>query len=559
MTHSSALSVWDDFEVPAHVRGRGVTLNIHDQLSAFVPQQPGAYLRISSDRFGLEAGVERQLEDSQDTRTRLGWDAFAKVYKENDTSAFKKKKIIRPDGSIDWVVVRPKFRQLLADLASGVIDGVVFYDLDRLVRQPRDLEDLIDVVEYVKRPVIGATGGRMNLINDSDRHMARMMCVMALKSSEDTARRVARMHLSLAQEGRIQGRIAYGWVRKGPAKGTTIPTEAAVVQNIFTSCLTGETAYSIATRLNREGIRPPEAKLWSSTMVNKMLRNPRYAGMVSYSGRHRLDPSTPWDGWSLVLFDDTGRPLRGNWQPIIDPSIWSQVQFDLQLRRQRRGIPAGTQRAPVTNRYLLSGILHCGRCGRGMVGNAHRQQTGTIYHSYRCPPNAFGGCGRTFIATAPAEQAITEGMEAFLTRMLTAATSPQSEESEEQRRSLQARLEKELTRKQDLLNRWTAGTLQDIGVGDEDYFTLLAGLTRKIARLREAVTATDRSPSRATPAQDLLNGWRTGTLRQRRAILKRYLHGIDVLPPAPANGADPTSRLRERLHPRWKTLDEIDT
>lgn len=32
----------------------------------------------------------------------------------------------------------------------------------------------------------------MNLINDSDRHMARMMCVMALKPSEDTARRVAR-------------------------------------------------------------------------------------------------------------------------------------------------------------------------------------------------------------------------------------------------------------------------------------------------------------------------------------------------------------------------------
>ncbi|MFF4948699.1 hypothetical protein [Streptomyces chattanoogensis] len=34
---------------------------------------------------------------------------------------------------------------------------------------------------------MGATGGHMNLINDNDRHMARMMCVMALKSCEDTA------------------------------------------------------------------------------------------------------------------------------------------------------------------------------------------------------------------------------------------------------------------------------------------------------------------------------------------------------------------------------------
>ncbi|WP_078971341.1 recombinase family protein [Streptomyces chattanoogensis] len=37
-------------------------------------------------------------------------------------------------------------RLLLAGLAHGVIDGVIFYDLDRLVRQPRDLEDLIDSV-----------------------------------------------------------------------------------------------------------------------------------------------------------------------------------------------------------------------------------------------------------------------------------------------------------------------------------------------------------------------------------------------------------------------------
>ncbi|MEU7131126.1 hypothetical protein AB0A19_33350, partial [Streptomyces lydicus] len=29
---------------------------------------------------------------------------------------------------------------------------MIFYDLDRLVRQPRDLENLIDIVEYVKRP-----------------------------------------------------------------------------------------------------------------------------------------------------------------------------------------------------------------------------------------------------------------------------------------------------------------------------------------------------------------------------------------------------------------------
>ncbi|MFI9101830.1 recombinase family protein [Streptomyces fildesensis] len=71
---------------------------------------------------------------------------------ENDTSGFKKRKVVRDDGTIGWIVIRPQFRQLLADLASGVIDGVIFHDLDRLLRQPRDLEDLIGIVKYVHRP-----------------------------------------------------------------------------------------------------------------------------------------------------------------------------------------------------------------------------------------------------------------------------------------------------------------------------------------------------------------------------------------------------------------------
>ncbi|MFJ9419751.1 recombinase family protein [Streptomyces sp. NPDC101227] len=129
-------------------------------------------MRLSSDRFGLEAGVDRRLEDAEDSRARLRWGPFVKIHKENDTSAFKKRKIVKADGPVDWMVPRPEFRQLLADLAHDVIDGVILYDLDRLVRQPRDLEDLIDIVEYVKHPETGATGGRMSLINGSDPHMA---------------------------------------------------------------------------------------------------------------------------------------------------------------------------------------------------------------------------------------------------------------------------------------------------------------------------------------------------------------------------------------------------
>jgi DNA invertase Pin-like site-specific DNA recombinase len=547
------LSLWDDIDIPPHARGGTVTLNLYDHLSAYLPKRPGAYLRISSDRFGLEAGVERQREDTEDTRARLRWGAFAKIYKENDTSAFKKRKVTRPDGSVDWVVLRPKFRLLLADLAAGVIDGVVFYDLDRLVRQPRDLEDLIDVVEYVQRPAVGATGGRMNLINDSDRHMARMMCVMALKSSEDTARRVARQHLSCAQSGRIQGRIGYGWTRTGPDKGTRLHPEAKVIEGLFQDVLSGETAYSVAVALNRCGITPPAAARWSSTMVNKILRNSRYAGMVAYAGRHRIDPATAWDGWSHVLFDDDGHPLLGCWEPIVEPKIWSQVQFELQLRRQRQGIPPGTGLPAVTSKYLLSGILTCGRCGRGLVGHKDKaKQTRT----YRCPPPGHGGCSGTSIAAAPAEQAIEEGIIRFLQNLLRTPVAGPSDDTETLT-DLRATLEHDSSRKQALLNRWSEGTLTQAGLTEEDLYQLLAGLNRKISRLRDAIAAAEGHPPTPNPEADVLNGWHNGTLHQRRALLKRYLQRIKVLPPVQANVFNRSPLVRERLSPVWRGEHEI--
>ncbi|MHA6757850.1 recombinase family protein [Streptacidiphilus sp. PAMC 29251] len=530
----STLSAWDDFEVPPMARRGQVTLNLHDHLTAYVPKRPAAYLRISSDRFGLEAGVDRQQVDADDTRKRLRWPEFTKVYKENDTSAFKKKKMVKDDGTIDWVVVRPQFRQLLADLAAGIIDGVIFYDLDRLVR--------------------GATGGHMNLINDSDRHMARIMCVMALKSSEGTSRRAARMHLASAQDGKIQGRIAYGWVRKGLDKGKRIASEAELVTRIYLDCLSGKTSYAIATDLNRKGVQAPAAKLWSSTMVNKMLRNPRYAGMVSYAGQHRVDAATDWDGWSKVLFDDAGRPLLGCWEQIIAPKDWSQVQFELQLRRQKRGLGPEQSRPAVALKYLMSGIFECGRCGRGLVGGWPGRKADPNRREYYCPPSARGGCNGTSIAAETAEGAVDEAIVAYLSKLF---EQPTFDDYRDPARiqALNITLEEESTRKHELIRRWTEGALADVGLAEDDYFQMLGGVNRKISALRvEIAGAEGEGPSQAS-LEEILHGWHNGTLQQRRAILKRYLHGIVIVAPAPTG--DRSAGIKDRLKPRWKTMAEL--
>ncbi|WP_081423178.1 recombinase family protein [Leifsonia xyli] len=49
-----------------------------------------------------------------------------------------------PSGEKVRRVIRPKFRTMLQLLANDGGDVLIAYDLDRAVRDPRDLEDLID-------------------------------------------------------------------------------------------------------------------------------------------------------------------------------------------------------------------------------------------------------------------------------------------------------------------------------------------------------------------------------------------------------------------------------
>ncbi|MBA2772736.1 MAG: recombinase family protein, partial [Nocardioidaceae bacterium] len=137
------------------------------------PVRAAILVRISDDRAGDAAGVGRQEKDARALADRLGWQV-SEVIIENDVSAFKRRTVTLPDGSTALRVLRPGFRRLLELLTLGQVDGMIAYDLDRVARDPRDLEDLIDVVEQTRAPVESVSGS-LRLANDSDITMARVM------------------------------------------------------------------------------------------------------------------------------------------------------------------------------------------------------------------------------------------------------------------------------------------------------------------------------------------------------------------------------------------------
>ena len=112
----------------------------------------GVYLRRST--LAQEDSLGLQDEDTGDYAAERSATAV-KVYPEDGKSAWKRKRVVLPSGAVGYRVIRLRFAELLADLRTGAVEGAVVYDLDRLTRDLRDLEDAIEVVEAYGRPIVG--------------------------------------------------------------------------------------------------------------------------------------------------------------------------------------------------------------------------------------------------------------------------------------------------------------------------------------------------------------------------------------------------------------------
>jgi DNA invertase Pin-like site-specific DNA recombinase len=230
------------------------------------------YVRISDDPEGTERGVDRQEADCRAFAAARGWEV-AVVFRENDTSAFKQRVVTLPSGERVRRVIRPEFRAMLKFLADGEAGVMVAYDLDRAVRDPRDLEDLIDAKVLSGFRVCSVTGS-LRLDTDADVAMARVLVAMANKSSADTARRVARAARQQAVEGAWHGgRPPFGYRPEG-GRLVVVPERADLVREAAARILAGESVYRVLMDWKDRGVRSTTGAVWTDRALKIVLRAP---------------------------------------------------------------------------------------------------------------------------------------------------------------------------------------------------------------------------------------------------------------------------------------------
>lgn len=311
-------------------------------VTATTPRRAAIYLRQSLDRHGDELAVSRQREDCEEICRARGWQVV-RVFTDNSLSASKA------------TVQRPAYEELLTAYRNREFDALVCYDLDRLTRQPRQLEDWIDAAEAGDLLMVTANG-EADFTTDAGRLFARVKAAVARSETERKGARQTRA----ARQRAAQGKPAKGVRPMGyELDGTVIPQEAAVVRRVFDAFAAGDSLVGIARALNADAVPTRRGGPWRPSTVRTLLLNARYSGRQVYKGE--------------VL------DVAGQWEAIVPEDTFALVQARLTDPRRK------TNRVGHDRKHLGSGLYRCGTCG----GNV-RAWSG---HRYRCADACFSRSG----------------------------------------------------------------------------------------------------------------------------------------------------------------------
>ncbi len=448
------------------------------------------YARISEDRHN-GAGVERQLEDCLALATRKGWELTPTPYVDNDVSAsrYSRKR-------------RPQYRDLLGAVREGKVNRIVAWHMDRLYRQPKELEQLIDMAEAGQVEIVSVTGGDLDLGTSDGRMVARMLVSVAAKSSEDTSSRLLRQRHQARLEGRpTGGRLPFGWLDQV----TPDPKESRVLLAAMDNVLAGASLNDIAREWTAAGIH---GRNWNSGDVSSILTMPRHAGLVVHRGE-------------IVGL--------GQWPALLPRARWEQVCAVVRGRARNVGVPR--------RRSMLTGIVVCGKCGASMT----RSVGGRGARLWRChvgPGNV--GCGGVSIRAEQLEPVIVHAVWQRVDTLDLAAILSTAED-----RPDYANVAEELAalerREDDAAASFGAGR---ITVRAMERITGDLEAQRTVLRARLARHANrDALSTYAGRSGALRAAWPLLTDDQRRTIIAETLGKVTILPASGSGRRFDTSRI----------------
>ncbi len=346
------------------------------------PLTPAAlYARVSSDRQDVDLSVSAQLRALKDYARANGY-SVAREY----------------EAESGRVADRPQFREMIEEGSKpkAPFEVILVWKFSRFTRKREHAVAFksmlrrkgIRVVSITEHADDSPTGKLMEAIIESVDEFY----------SENLAEDVVRGMREAASRGFFLGSTSpFGYKRVKVSDGVkerpTLeidPAAAPVVKELFQSSLSGNGLMEICKALNDRGVTN-RGKRWYKGGLHYLLTNEAYTGTAVWGrtskGEKAQDPVR----------------VEGAWLALV-----SREMFDAVQEAMRNRAPKVQRPARVGSRFLLSGLLKCGVCGRPYSGQGAKSGQFAYYICGTLFREGAGMCSARYLNAPRVEDFVVE-------------------------------------------------------------------------------------------------------------------------------------------------------
>ena len=311
-----------------------------------------AYCRVSTDsEEQLVSYANQKKVYTEMIGSRKDW-CFAGLFADEGKSGTRADK-------------RPEFNKMINACLARKIDYIITKSVSRFAR---NTVDCLDYVRMLKSKGIGVYFEEQQidtLKTDSELYLV-IYAGFAQSESESISKNIIWTVRNKFEEGIpvFMYKRFLGYRKGADGEPEIVPSEAAIVEQIFNLYLAGETVDNISKMMKAEHYQIPGKNIsFSKGMIMSMLANERYCGDAI------LQKSVTVDCIEKKRKKNTGEApmyyVQNSHPAIIDRITFNKVQEELARRRAKS--PASSKTTITStgkySRYALTDVLICGECG----------------------------------------------------------------------------------------------------------------------------------------------------------------------------------------------------
>jgi site-specific DNA recombinase len=500
------------------------------------------YARVSSQRQADEATIQSQV-------------ATMEQRVATDGGRVESEMRFLDEGYSGGTLQRPALERLRDLIHAGGVDRLYVHNPDRLARKYVHQALLLEEFARQRVDVVFLTSPRGNASPEGEL-LLQMQGMIAEYERAKILERTRRGRRFNARQGRVSvlssAPYGYRYVRKregdGEARYEVVEDEARRVREMFRwVAIEGLTLAAVSRRLSEQKIATRTGRRrWDQATIRGLLLNPAYYGQAEW-GKTRMEPRTGPVRRRRGQPETPRQPhVARPTQPqererIAVPALIGKDLFDAvgerlaENRRHQRERQSGAK-------YLLSGLLVCGRCGSAYCGRP--SVVGAKRHVYyRClGTDKYRNGGEAFCQNAAVAGALEEEVWSDACELIRdperlrtelerrQEPSPPGEDLESLRRSVSG-LKRQLAR---LLDLYEGGYLEK-----EEFTTRAERVRERLKREEESYTRRREAEQRASDQASLLSEFASFVeglkadlesmdLASKRKILRLLIKRIEV-------------------------------